>query len=136
LFTFCDQTIFQKVGEIKKESNIDPEEKVRLIFFFFSIFLEKNKGFARILSREALGPNEQNVIDSVNQFYERLELSIKQLLSSKKDSLQLPAGQSAHLITSIMEGIISRFIRNKFKEIPSNYIENYWVLLSRSIFKH
>jgi len=35
-----------------------------------------------------------------------------------------------------MEGIISRFIRNKFKEIPSNYIENYWVLLSRSIFKH
>jgi len=97
LFTFCDQTIFQKVGEIKKD--------------------------------------EQNVIDSVNQFYERLELSIKQLLSVKKDSLQLTAGQSAHLITSIMEGMISRFIRNKFKEIPSSYIENYWSLISSSIFK-
>jgi TetR/AcrR family transcriptional regulator len=97
--------------------------------------LEKNKGFARILSREALGPNEQNVIDAVNQFYERLELSIKQLLSLKKDSLQLTAGQSAHLITSIMEGIISRFIRNKFKETPSAYIENYWLLISQSIFK-
>jgi TetR/AcrR family transcriptional regulator len=135
LFTFCDETIFQKVGEIKKDSDIDSIEKVRLIFFFFAIFLEKNKGFARILSREALGPSEQNVIDSVNQFYERLELSIKQLLSSKKDSLKLTAGQSAHLITSIMEGIISRFIRNKFKEIPSNYIENYWVFLSSSLFK-
>ena len=136
LFNFCDQTIFQKVGEIKKESDIDPEEKVRLIFFFYAIFLEKNKGFARILSREALGPSEQNVIDSVNQFYERLELSIKQMLSSKKDSLQLTAGQSAHLITSIMEGMISRFIRNKFKEIPSSYIENYWSLISSSIFKN
>jgi len=136
LFTFCDQTIFQKVGEIKKESNVEPEEKVRLIFFFFSIFLEKNKGFARILSREALGPNEQNVIDAVNQFYERLELSIKQLLSSKKDSLQFTAGQSAHLITSLMEGIISRFIRNKFKEMPSGYIENYWAFLSSIIFKN
>ena len=135
LFTFCDQTIFQKVGEIKKDSDIEAEEKVRLIFFFYSIFLEKNKGFARILSREALGPSEQNVIDSVNQFYERLELSIKQLLSSKKDSLQLTAGQSAHLITTIMEGMISRFIRNKFKEIPSGYIENYWSLISSSIFK-
>ena len=135
LFTFCDQTIFQKVGEIKKDSKIEAEEKVRLIFFFYAIFLEKNKGFARILSREALGPSEQNVIDSVNQFYERLELSIKQLLASKKDSLQLTAGQSAHLITSIMEGIISRFIRNKFKEIPSSYIENYWSLISNSIFK-
>jgi TetR/AcrR family transcriptional regulator len=135
LFTFCDQTIFQKVGEIKKDDSVEAEEKVRLIFFFYSLFLEKNKGFARILSREALGPSEQNVIDSVNQFYERLELSIKQLLASKKDSLQLTAGQSAHLITSIMEGMISRFIRNKFKEIPSSYIENYWSLISSSIFK-
>ena len=135
LFNFCDQTIFQKVGEIKKESDIDPAEKVRLIFFFYAIFLEKNKGFARILSREALGPGEQNVIEAVNQFYERLELSIKQLLSSKKESLQLTAGQSAHLITSIMEGMISRFIRSKFKEIPSGYIENYWALIAGSIFK-
>ena len=135
LFNFCDQTIFQKVGEIKKESDIDPEEKVRLIFFFYAIFLEKNKGFARILSREALGPGEQNVIEAVNQFYERLELSIKQLLSSKKESLQLTAGESAHLITSIMEGMISRFIRSKFKEIPSGYIENYWALIAGSIFK-
>jgi TetR/AcrR family transcriptional regulator len=136
LFSFCDQTVFQKVGEIKKDADIDPEEKVRLIFFFYAIFLEKNKGFARILSREALGPNEQNVIDSVNQFYERLELSIKQLLSSKKDALQLTPGQSAHLITSIMEGMISRFIRNKFKEMPSSYIKNYWSLVSSSIFKN
>ncbi|MDG2346665.1 MAG: TetR family transcriptional regulator, partial [SAR86 cluster bacterium] len=29
LFTFCDQTIFQKVGEIKKENKIDPAEKAR-----------------------------------------------------------------------------------------------------------
>ena len=27
------------------------------------------------------------------------------------------------------------FIRNKFKEIPSNYIENYWAFITRSIFK-
>tara|TARA_B100000945_G_scaffold218392_1_gene176280 strand:+ start:327 stop:899 length:573 start_codon:yes stop_codon:yes gene_type:complete len=136
LFSYCDQTVFHKIGEIKKDSEIEPQEKVRLIFFFYAIFLEKNKGFARILSREALGPSEQNVIDSVNQFYERLELSIKQLLASKKSSLRLTSGQSAHLITSIMEGMISRFIRNKFKEIPSNYIENYWAMISNSIFKN
>ena len=53
LFSFCDQTIFHKVGEIKKESEIDSQEKIRLIFFFYAIFLENNKGFARILSREA-----------------------------------------------------------------------------------
>ena len=136
LFTFCDETIFQKVGEIKKESSIEPDEKIRLIFFFFIIFLEKNKGFARILSREALGPNEKNVIDAVNQFYERLELSMKQILASEKERIQLTPGISSHLITSTIEGIISRFIRNGFKEMPSGYIENYWSLLSRSLFKN
>ena len=135
LFTFCDETIFQKVGEIKKEASIKPDEKIRLIFFFFIIFLEKNKGFARILSREALGPNEKNVIDAVNQFYERLELSMKQILASEKERIQLTPGISSHLVTSTMEGIISRFIRNGFKEMPSGYIENYWSLLARSLFK-
>ena len=135
LFTFCDETIFHKVGEIKKEE-IGSDEKIRLIFFFFVIFLEKNKGFARILSREALGPNEKNVIDAVNQFYERLELSMKQILTSNKENLHLTPGISSHLITSTMEGIISRFIRNRFKEMPSGYIENYWSLLSQSLFKN
>jgi len=32
--------------------------------------------------------------------------------------------------------MISRFIRNKFKETPSSYIENYWLLISTSIFKN
>ena len=112
LFTFCDQTIFQKVGEIKKEKNIDPEEKVRLIFFFFAIYLEKNKGFARILSREALGPNEQNVIDAVNQFYERLELSIKQLLSSK----EVKNTKKLYLMTTNKKLFYSQF---DFKEVTS-----------------
>ena len=86
-------------------------------------------------SVKAIAVKTSETIDAVNQFYERLELSIKQLLSSKKDDLKLTSGQSAHLITSIMEGVISRFIRNKFKEIPSNYIENYWTAISTSIFK-
>ena len=104
LFTFCDETIFQKVGDIKKDDSIEPAEKIRLIFFFLMIFLEKNKGFARILSREALGPNEKNVIDAVNQFYERLELAMKQILTPHKELLQLTPGISAHLIISLPPG--------------------------------
>jgi hypothetical protein len=82
-----------------------------------------------------LGPNEKNVITAVNQFYERLELSMKQILSSNKEMVQLTPGISAHLITSTIEGVISRFIRNGFKEMPSGYLENYWALLSHSLFK-
>ena len=53
LFSFCDDAIFNKCGELKK-SKLAPKEKVKNAFLFFMIFIEKNKGFARLLSREAL----------------------------------------------------------------------------------
>ncbi|NCW38160.1 MAG: nucleoid occlusion factor SlmA, partial [Proteobacteria bacterium] len=34
-----------------------------------------------------------------------------------------------------LEGNVGRYIRSKFKDSPSNYIENVWELLSVNIFK-
>ena len=53
LFSFCDDSIFSKCNEIKK-SKLSSKEKVKNAFLFFMLFIEKNKGFARLLSREAL----------------------------------------------------------------------------------
>ena len=74
LFSYCDDTVFAKCNELKKDK-ISSRDKVKNAFVFFMIFIEKNKGFARLLSREALSSNEQNVSDSVNQFYERFEFN-------------------------------------------------------------
>ena len=100
------------------------------------IFVEKNKGFARLLSREALSSNEQNVSDNVNQFYERYELFVRQVLKDDVNSLVTQPGISAQLIVTSLEGNVSRYIRSKFKDSPSSYIENVWELLSISIFKN
>ena len=100
------------------------------------IFVEKNKGFARLLSREALSSNEQNVSDNVNQFYERYELFIRQVLKEDANNLVTQPGISAQLIVTSLEGNVSRYIRSKFKDSPSSYIENVWELLSISIFKN
>jgi TetR/AcrR family transcriptional regulator len=108
---------------------------VKNIFLFFIIFLEKNKGFARILSREALSSDEQNVTDAVNQFFERLELNIKQILAEEANKLIAQPGISAQLIVTLLEGTVSRYIRSKFKESPSSYSENLWTLTVLSTFK-
>ena len=105
------------------------------IFKFFMLFVEKNKGFARLLSREALSPSEKNVSDSVNQFYERFELTIKKILAEDSDKLISQPGISAQLITTYLEGNVSRYIRSRFKDSPSNYIDNAWELLSVNLFK-
>ena len=134
LFSFCDEAIFTKCNELKK-SKITSKEKVKNTFMFFMLFVEKNKGFARLLSREALSSNEQNVSDNVNQFFERLELVLRQMLKENEDELRTQAGISAQLIVTVLEGNISRFIRSKFKNAPSSYTENVWKILSISIFK-
>ena len=100
------------------------------------LFVEKNKGFARLLSREALSSNEQNVSDNVNQFFERLELVLRQMLKESENELRTQAGISAQLIVTLLEGSISRFIRSKFKDSPSSYIENIWKILEINIFKN
>ena len=134
LFSFCDDTVFAKCNELKKQK-IPPKDKVKNAFIFFIVFIEKNKGFARLLSREALSSNEQNVSDSVNQFYERFELVLRQILKEDEENLITQAGISAQLIITVLEGNIGRYIRSKFKDSPSNYIENIWNLLSLNIFK-
>lgn len=135
LFSFCDGAIFSKCAELKK-ADLSAKEKVKNTFLFFMIFIEKNKGFARLISREALSANEQNVSDAVNQFFERLELSIKQMLAEESDNLIAQPGISAQLIVTCLEGNVGRYIRSKFKDSPSNYIENVWELLSVNIFKN
>jgi TetR/AcrR family transcriptional regulator len=134
LFSYCDEAIFLKSSELKK-SNLSSKDKAMNIFKFFMLFIEKNKGFARLLSREALSPSEKNVSDSVNQFYERFELTIKQILAEDIDTLISQPGISAQLITTYLEGNVSRYIRSKFKDSPSNYIDNAWELLSVNLFK-
>ena len=134
LFSYCDEAIFLKSSELKK-SDLSSKDKVMNIFKFFMLFVEKNKGFARLLSREALSPSEKNVSDSVNQFYERFELTIKQILAEDIDGLISQPGISAQLITTYLEGNVSRYIRSRFKDSPSNYIDNAWDLLSVNLFK-
>ncbi|MFL2709517.1 MAG: nucleoid occlusion factor SlmA [Gammaproteobacteria bacterium] len=134
LFSFCDNAIFTKCNELKKDK-IPSKDKIRNAFIFFMLFVEKNKGFARLLSREALSSSEQNVSDNVNQFYERFELVLRQILK-EEENLKTQPGISAQLIITTLEGNISRYIRSKFKESPSTYIDNIWDLLAISIFKN
>ena len=94
LFSFCDNAIFSKCNELKKEK-LSSKDKIKNSFLFFMIFVEKNKGFARLLSREALSSDEQKVSDNVNQFYERLELIFREVLKEDSDNLVTQPGVSA-----------------------------------------
>ena len=80
-------------------------------------------------------PDGLNRMIAVNQFFERLELNIKQILAADANKLIAQPGISAQLIVTLLEGTVSRYIRSKFKEAPSSYSENIWTLAVLATFK-
>ena len=89
----------------------------------------KSEGYENLVIKNSneLDLRNQN---AVNQFFERFELSIKQMLQEDMNKLIAQPGISAQLIVTCVEGNVGRYIRSKFKESPSTYIENIWELLS------
>ena len=71
-----------------------------------------------------------------NQFFDRFELVLRQILKEDSQNLKTQPGISSQLIITTLEGNIGRYIRSKFKDSPSSYIENIWEMLAISIFKN
>ena len=88
------------------------------------------------INRQTNYPSQSRQIALGFEFFERLELSVKQMLSENSENLIAQPGMSAQLFITYLEGNVSRYIRSKFKDSPSNYIENMWELISLNIFKN
>ena len=82
LFVYIETTIADKITEIKVNSNTDLE-RVKNIFYFLVLFVENNKGFARLLTREALTINELPVIERDNKLFEDIEIEFYKLTNNK-----------------------------------------------------
>ena len=114
LFVYIETTIADKITEIKVNSNTDLE-RVKNIFYFLVLFVENNKGFARLLTREALTINELPVIERVNKLFENIEIEFLKLTNNKAVS---------NLFIVYIQGILSEFVRSKFTYVPSENLDN------------
>ena len=71
-------------------------------------FVERNPGMARILTGDALSGESDRLRNSINQFFQRLETQLKQILreAELKEGLrtQATAGTTANLMLAVVEG--------------------------------
>ncbi len=77
----------------------------------------------RILTGDALSGETDRLRQRINQFFERLETQLKQILRTAEQTeglrTELPAGATANLMLACAEGRIRQFVRSEFKA-PSN----------------
>ena len=133
---FFESSIFPRIESMKQ--NHANDEIPGLIVTLILTFLETNKGFAKIINKQALTAAEAKIDDKISLIFEKLSVEIKQSFQSyereTKKKLALNSTNSSDLLMACMEGQIQSFIRSNFKKNPVSSWQEHWQLLRKIIF--
>ena len=133
---FFESSIFHRIESMKQ--NHANDEIPGLIVTLILTFLETNKGFAKIINKQALTAAEAKIDDKISLILEKLNIEIKQSFQTyereTKKKLALNSTNSSDLLMACMEGQIQAFIRSNFKKNPVSSWQEHWQLLRKIIF--
>ncbi|MEC7465307.1 MAG: nucleoid occlusion factor SlmA [Pseudomonadota bacterium] len=133
---FFESSIFPRIESMKQ--NHANDEIPGLIVTLILTFLETNKGFAKIINKQALTAAEAKIDDKISLILEKLNIEIKQSFQTyereTKKKLALNSTNSSDLLMACMEGQIQAFIRSNFKKNPVSSWQEHWQLLRKIIF--
>ena len=127
LIEFIEQSVFTLVNQIiERETN--HAVRLRKIVTLVLQFAEKNPGMTRVMAGDALVFENERLQERMNQFFDKLEASLKQTLreasaATSTETPTLDAQVRASVITAFMLGRLQRFSRSGFKRPPTEHLE-------------
>jgi TetR/AcrR family transcriptional regulator len=121
LIEFIESTVFGLINQIA-ERHDDGLTQARDIVGMLLQFASQNPGMTRVLIGEALVNEDERLQLRMNQFYDRVDLALKQALRlavaegrAHEDEVQARAG----MLTSFVIGRWHRYAKSGFKNNPS-----------------
>ncbi|BCE00727.1 nucleoid occlusion factor SlmA [Marinicellulosiphila megalodicopiae] len=137
LIIYIEESIFSRINIILQDEN-STVVRCQLILNLMLGFAQNNPGMCRILIGDALAGEDDRLRVRVAQFFERVELQLKQVIREAQirdqQSVQLPNTVCANLMLCLVEGRISQFVRSEFKKMPMQDWDLNWQGLHRAIF--
>jgi len=138
LIGFIEETIFSRANTIAN-SEASGIKQCEQILTLLLVFVEKNPGMARILTGDALAGETDRLRTRINQFFERLETQLKQVMreAEAREGLRTSttAGTAANLILAAAEGRIRQFVRSEYKRRPTENWPEQWPRLAAAVFR-
>ena len=127
LIEFIEQSVFTLVNQIA-ERDVDPAIRGRRLVTMVLQFAEKNPGMTRVMVGDALVFENDRLQERMNQFFDKLESSLKQGLrdaatASGAATPTVDAQVQASVALAFMVGRLQRFARSGFKRLPSEHLE-------------
>ncbi|MEH6445676.1 MAG: nucleoid occlusion factor SlmA [Oceanospirillaceae bacterium] len=138
LIDFIEETVFSRTNIIT-HSQTPSARQCEQVLTLVLTFVERNPGMARILTGDALTGEPDRLRISINQFFQRLETQLKQVLreAELKEGLrtETTASATANLMIAVVEGRIRQFVRSDFKQNPTAQWAEQWPRLAAGLFR-
>ena len=133
LIEFIEQSVFTLVNQIIDRETVHAV-RVRKLVTMVLQFAEKNPGMTRVMAGDALVFENERLQERMNQFFDKLESTLKQSLreAAAIDSAAAPtvdAQVRASVVTAFMIGRLQRYSRSGFKRLPSEHLESSLALV-------
>jgi len=131
LLDFTEESLFSRINAIASGDQA-VFEKYNLVCQLILGFSQKNPGISRILTGEVLLGETQRLKERISQFFDRIELQLKQIHREdaiKQSNSTIDSSAIAKLVASIIEGRIQQFVRSNFNILPSDMWEIQWRLV-------
>ncbi len=126
LIEFIETTIFGLVNKISTEEQSGLSQ-VRAMVGMLLDFAQTNRGMTRVLIGDALVNENERLQERMNQFFERIEASLKQSFRVAVSENELPEsfdpGARAALVLAFVLGRWHRFAKSGFRKAPSEGLE-------------
>ena len=126
LIEFIETTIFGLVNKISTEETSGLKQARAMVSMLLD-FAQTNRGMTRVLIGDALVNENERLQERMNQFFERIEASIKQSFKVAVGENELPEtfdpGARAALVLAFVLGRWHRFAKSGFRKAPAEGLE-------------
>jgi TetR/AcrR family transcriptional regulator len=127
LIEFIEQSVFTLVNQICEREAAGTAQAAKVMAMLLQ-FAEKNPGMTRVMVGDALVFENERLQQRMNQFFDKIESTLKQSLRSAAGSEgsgtpTLDAQVRASMLTAFAVGRLQRFARSGFKRLPSEHLE-------------
>ena len=127
LIEFIESSVFTLINQIM-ERDADAAQKAARIVTLVLQFGEKNPGMTRVMVGDALVFENERLQQRMNQFFDRIESSLRQVLRDGAQAQQsatptVDAQVRAALLVSFVQGRLQRHARSGFKRSALEHLE-------------
>lgn len=127
LIEFIESSVFTLVNQIT-EREPDGAAQARKVAAMILQFGEKNPGMTRVMVGDALVFEHERLNARMNQFFDRVESTLRQSLRSAAESAgsttpTVDANALASALTAFVVGRLQRYARSGFKRLPTELAE-------------